>query len=161
MNKNFLTGALAGFVGGIVGAYVFGHAQAAFISRASAAVPVQEQISANRIRLLDADGKARAELAMSADGGPALFFYDTHARIRLVLGLYSPAEGEYPFVVLNDTNELAAGIFRLFGARQTPVVVLKNKGLDRSIYGLNFGSTEPFLVNIGSDGKKSPVFGSF
>ena len=161
MNKNFLTGVLAGFIGGVVGAYVFGHAHAAFVSTASAAVPAQELISAGRIRLLDANGKARAELAMSADGGPGLFFYDTHGKNRLVLGLYSPAESEYPFVVLNDTNQLAAGIFRLFGARETPVVVLKNKGQDRSIYGLNFNSTEPFLINVAADGKKSTVFGSF
>ena len=161
MNKNFLTGVLAGFAGGILGAYVLGHAQTALVTRASAAVATQELVSANRIRLLDASGKARAELTMSSDGGPALFFYDTHGRNRLVLGLYSPVESEYPFVVLNDTKELAAGIFRLFGARETPVVVLKNKGQDRSIYGLNFGSTEPFLVNIAPDGKKSAVFGSF
>ena len=161
MNKNFLTGALAGFAGGILGAYVLGHTQTALVTRASAAVATQELVSASRIRLLDSNGKARAELAMSADGGPALFFYDTHGRNRLVLGLYSPAESEYPFVVLNDTKELAAGIFRLFGAHETPVVVLKNKGQDRSIYGLNFGSTEPFLVNITTDGKKSAVFGSF
>jgi len=160
-NKIFLTGVLAGFAGGILGAYVLGQAQTTLVTRASAAVMTQELVSANRIRLLDASGKARAELAMSADGGPALFFYDTHGRNRLVLGLYSPAESEYPFVVLNDTKELAAGIFRLFGARETPVVVLKNKGQDRSIYGLNFGSTEPFLVNIATDGKKSAVFGSF
>ncbi len=161
MKKNFLTGVIAGFLGGIMGAYVLGQAQALFVSSASAAASTQEQISANRIRLLDASGKARAELAMSADGGPALFFYDTHGRNRLVLGLYAPAESEYPFVVLNDTNQLAAGIFRLFGARETPVVVLKNRGQDRSIYGLNFGSTEPFLVNIAPDGKKNSVFGSF
>lgn len=161
MKKNFLSGVLAGFAGGILGAYVLGHIETVLVSRASAAIATQELVSANRIRLLDANGKARAELAMSADGGPALFFYDTRGRNRLVLGLYSPAESEYPFVVLNDTNEQAAGIFRLFGARQTPVVVLKNKGQDRSIYGLNFASTEPFLVNIAADGKKTNVFGSF
>lgn len=159
--KNFLAGVLAGFVGGLLGAYVLGHVDSILVSRASAAVATQELVLANRIRLLDSNGKARAELAMSADGGPALFFYDTHGKNRLVLGLYSPAEREYPFVVLNDTNQLAAGIFRLFGARETPVVVLKNKGQDRSIYGLNFDSTQPFLVNIAPDGKKSALFGSF
>jgi hypothetical protein len=48
----------------------------------------------------------------------------------------------------------------LFGGQETPVVVLKNKGADRSIFGLNPGSTEPFLVNY-SDGKKIAVFGTF
>src|ERR1700694_5577464 len=88
--------------------------------------------------------KTRAELAISPDGGPGLFFYDTRGRNRLVLGLYSAAESEYPFVVLNDSQQQAAGIFRLYGGRETPVVVLKNKGQDRSIYGLNSNLTEAF-----------------
>jgi len=98
---------------------------------------------------------------MSPDGGPGLFFYHSQTRNRLVLGLYSPAESEYPFVVLNDTHQAAAGIFRLFGPQETPVVVLKNKGADRSIFGLNPGSTEPFLVNYSAERKKTAVFGSF
>ena len=98
---------------------------------------------------------------MSPDGGPGLFFYDSQTRNRLVLGLYSPAESEYPFVVLNDTHQAAAGIFRLFGPKEKPVVVLKNKGADSSIFGLNPGSTEPFLVNYSAERKKTAVFGSF
>ena len=78
-----------------------------------------------------------------------------------MLGLYSPAESEYPFVVLNDTHQAAAGIFRLFGAQETPVVVLKNKGADRSIFGLNPNSTDPFLVNYSADRKKTEVFGNY
>jgi len=68
---------------------------------------------------------------------------------------------EYPFVVLNDTHNEAAGIFRLFRGQETPVVVLKNKGVDRSILGLSPASTEPFLVNYSTDRKKTAVFGNF
>ena len=160
MNKHYFAGVLSGFVGGVLGAYVLVNAERATLV-AQAKPTAQEVISASRIRLLDATGRARAELAMSADGGPGLFFFDTRGRTRLVLGLYSPAESEYPFVVLNDSRQLAAGIFRLFGAQETPVVVLKNKGADRSIFGLNPGSTEPFLVNYSVDGKKTAVFGTF
>ena len=32
---------------------------------------------------------------------------------------------------------------------------------DRSIYGLNPSSTEPFLVNYSGDGRKSDVFGKY
>jgi hypothetical protein len=110
---------------------------------------------------MDAGGKVRAELATSGDGGPALFFYDSAGRNRMVLGLYSPAEGEAPSVVLNDAEQHAAGIFRLFGARDTPVVVLKSQGRDRSVYGLNPASTDPFLTNYTGDGKKSDVFGNY
>lgn len=161
MNKPYMAGLLSGFVGGMLGAYVLVNGQRAAVSPGAEPASVQQVISASRIRLLDATGKARAELAMSPDGGPGLFFFDTRGRNRLVLGLYSPAESEYPFVVLNDSRQSAAGIFRLFGARETPVVVLKSMGADRSVFGLNPGSTEPFLVNYSADGKKTAVFGTF
>ena len=158
MNKSYVTGALSGFIGGIIGAFVLGHLGSE-VPRAAAAA--QDVVSASRIRLLDTTGRTRAELAMAPDGAPGLFFYDTHGGNRLVLGVYSPAEGEYPFVVLNDTHRLAAGIFRLFGPQETPVVVLKNKGADRSILGLNPNSTDPFLVNYSADRTKTAVFGNF
>ena len=161
MNKAYIAGTFSGFIGGIIGAYFLGHADLGSGLPQAAAATAQDVISASRIRLLDATGRARAELAMSPDGGPGLFFYDSRGRNRLVLGLYSAAESEYPFVVLNDTHQAAAGIFRLFGGQETPVVVLKNKGADRSIFGLNPGSTDPFLVNYSTDRKKTEVFGSF
>jgi hypothetical protein len=160
MSKTYVAGLMSGFLGGMMGAFVLAHLGLPWISPASAA-PAQEMISASRIRMVDATGRTRAELAMSPDGGSGLFFYDSKGRNRLVLGLYSPAESEYPFVVLNDTHNEAAGIFRLFGGQETPVVVLKNKGADRSILGLNPASTEPFLVNYSTDRKKTAVFGSF
>jgi hypothetical protein len=164
MKNAHIASLLIALMGGFSGAYVFDYWNrgSALVPEVSAATTIQQQvISASRVRLTDGSGKLRAELAMSGDGGPALFFFDSSGRNRLVLGLYSPAEGEYPFVVLNDTRQNAAGIFRLFGAREAPVVVLKNNGRDRSIYGLNPNSSEPFLVNYSSDGKKSDVFGKY
>ena len=158
MTKDFFAGVAAGLIGGILGAYLMIHLDRGRSLSVAAAAP--QVVSAKRIRLIDASGKLRAELAMSADGGPALFFFDTAGRNRLVLGLYSPAEGEAPSVVLNDARQRAAGIFRLFGAHDTPVVVLKSEGRDRSIYGLNSNSMDPFLVNYTGDGKKSDVFGN-
>jgi hypothetical protein len=151
-------------IGGIVGAFLVIH-----LDRSRAMPPTafaatthpRDVVSASRIQLLGADGKVRAELATSGDGGPALFFYDSAGRNRMVLGLYSPAEGEAPSVVLNDAEQHAAGIFRLFGARDTPVVVLKSQGRDRSVYGLNPTSMDPFLANYTGDGKKSDVFGNY
>jgi hypothetical protein len=161
MNKHYFGGLLSGFFGGLLGALVAAHAGRATVSLPAPPAAVQDVVSASRIHLVDAAGRTRAELAMSPDGGPALFFFDTRGRNRLVLGLYSPAESEYPFVVLNDSRQLAAGIFRLFGGEETPVVVLKNKGTDRSIFGLNPSSTEPFLVNYSADRKQTAVFGRF
>jgi hypothetical protein len=164
MCNPYFFGVFSGFIGGLMGAYVLSHSERGdtWMPGAIAAAATQQDIvSAGRIRLVDASGRARAELAMSPDGGPGIFFYDTKGRNRLVVGLYSPAENEYPFVVLNDTQQQAAGIFRLYAGRETPVVVLKNRGQDRSVYGLNPTSTEPFLINYSGDGKKTSVFGSF
>jgi len=163
MKSNHLKGIFVGFLGGLVGAYVFGHLDwsRVVVPPADAAAIAQEVITASAIRMIDASGKVRAELAMSRDGGPGLFFFDTAGRNRLVLGLYAPAENEYPFVVLNDTHQHAAGIFRLFGGNETPVLVLKNQGADRSIYGLNANTMEPFITNFGADGKRADVFGKF
>jgi hypothetical protein len=164
MTKTFFTGVLAGLIGGLAGAFLLLHLERGGIPpspAAAAATRPQDVFSAGRIRLVDAGGKVRAELAMSRDAGPALFFFDSAGRNRMVLGLYSPAEGEAPSVVLNDAQQRAAGIFRLFGARDTPVVVLKNQGRDRSVYGLNPSSTDPFLANYAGDGQKTDVFGSY
>ena len=128
MNKNYLAGMLSGFVGGMLGAYVLAHLGLSFLPRQAAATaqaastPAPNVVSARRIRLLDATGRARAEIAMSPDGGPGLFFYDSEGRNRLVLGLYSAAENEDPFVVLTDTHQAAAGIFRRPGRPLRPSI---------------------------------------
>lgn len=163
MTKAFVAGIVGGLAGGFLGALLLMN-----FSRGSAppsvsapATRAQTVISAHRIQLVDSSGKLRAELALSVDDGPALFFFDHAGRNRLVLGLYSSAEGEAPSVVLNDPEQRAAGIFRLFGPHDTPVIVLKSAGRDRSIYGLNPSSLDPFLTNYSADGKKSDVFGEY
>ena len=162
MAKTYLLGLVSGFIGGLFGAYVLGHAAASPPSSSRpSTTQLENSLSLRRLRLIDETGKTRAELAFSQEGGPGLFFYDRDGRNRLVLGLYAPIESEYPFVVLNDTHQHAAGIFRLFGPHETPVVVLKNNGQDRSIYGLNPSSTEPFLTTLGGDGRKTDVFGVY
>ncbi len=164
MTNTFYAGILGVLIGGIVAASLLIHLDRSrtIPSRApTVAMRSQDVVSASRIRLMDAGGKVRAELTMSADNSPALFFYDSAGRNRMVMGLYSPAEGEAPSVVLNDAEKRAAGIFRLFGSRDTPVIVLKNQGRDRSVYGLNPTSMDPFLANYAGDGKKSDVFGSY
>lgn len=162
--KTFFAAVLGGLIGGIAGADLTIHlARGATAVQPPIAVPAhpQAEVAASRIELRDKDGRVRAELAMSADGGPALFFFDAAGRNRMVMGLYSPAEGEAPSLVLNDAQQHAAGIFRLFGTLDTPVVVLKSRGRDRSVYGLNPQSTDPFLANYSDDGTKSDVFGRY
>jgi hypothetical protein len=155
---------IVAFVAGSFGAFLvtqLDRGGAAGPTSAMAAPAQQKLITATEIRLLDGAGRVRAELALAGDGDPALFFFDREGRNRMNLGLYSPSEGELPFIVLNDTNLRAAGIFRLFGPKQTPVVVFKHEGQDRSIYGLNPTSTDPFIVNMAPGGSKTHVFGNW
>lgn len=164
MNRTLLAGIVGGLIGGLAVSQLTVHASRGGVGPQIAnANPVRPQnvLAAGRIELLDAAGKLRAELAMSPDGGPALFFFDSAGRNRLVVGLYSPAEKEAPSLVLNDPQQHAAGIFRLFGPSDTPVIVLKNGGRDRSVYGLSPSSADPFLTNYASDGSKRDVFGRF
>jgi hypothetical protein len=164
MNRTLLGGIIGGLIGGLIGAELMVLApQHGVVIQTATAAPThpQDVLAASRIELRDASGKVRAELAMSADGGPGLFFFDSAGRNRLVMGLYSSAENEGPSLVLNDPQQQAAGIFRLFGPRDTPVIVLKSRGRDRSVYGLNPNSTDPFLANYASDGTKSDLFGHY
>jgi hypothetical protein len=153
-----------GLLGGLLGAWLAVHAGGG-IGQAQAQAGSQDRtfgtVSAHSVQLLDQAGKVRALLTMVPEGEPALFFFDGKGHNRLVMGVYAPSEGELPFVVLNDVQQNAAGIFRLFGPHETPVVVLKNGGTDRSIYGLNPGTLDPFLVNLGPGGRKTPIFGSW
>ena len=168
MNRTLLAGIVGGLVGGLIGALIGAglavHApDRGLVVQTATAAPAHsaDVLVAGRIELRDASGKLRAELATSADGGPGLFFFDSAGRNRLVMGLYSPAENEAPSLVLNDPQQHAAGIFRLFGPHDTPVLVLKNQGRDRSVYGLNPTTTDPFLANYAGDGAKSDVFGRY
>jgi hypothetical protein len=162
MNRTLLAGIAGGLIGGLASALLVLHvSQHGLPLRTALAAPAQNALVASRIELRDASGKVRAELAMSPEGGPGLFFFDSQGRNRLVLGLYSAGEYEAPSIVLNDPQQRAAGIFRLFGPRDTPVFVLKSAGRDRSIYGLDAGSSDPFLANYSSNGARSDVFGHY
>jgi len=161
LNDTLVAAIIGGLIGGLSGALIVMHVtpSSRIVQESAATPPSSSVVVAKRIELLDADGKLRAELAMSPDGGPGLFFFDSRGRNRLAMGLYAATEYEAPSLVLNNPDQQAAGIFRLFGPRDTPVVVLKSQGRDRSIYGLDVKSSEPFLTNFSGNGTQSDVFG--
>src|SRR5258708_9116229 len=116
MTRTFFAGVVTGLLGGIVGAFLVIHLDRSRTTQSAFAATTRSQdvVSAGRIQLTDAGGKVRAELAMSGDGGPALFFYDSAGRNRMVVGLYSPAQGEAPSVVFDDAQQHAAGLISPF-----------------------------------------------
>src|SRR5260370_26780630 len=97
MNRAYLAGVLSGFAGGVMGGWLLPYLSESqshgMVATAAAAQP-QEVLSARRIQLVDNTGRTRAELAMSPEGGPGVFFYDTAGRNRLVLRLYVSSENE-------------------------------------------------------------------
>jgi len=120
---------------------------------------IGEALSARSLELVDATGRRRILMALTDSGTPAIWFFDRNGKSRLNLGLY---EDNNPFVVLNDENEQAMQILRTVGNKSAPVLVMKSKGQDRTVLGLNFGSTpDPFLVYYDAQGTKKTVYGNF
>lgn len=140
---------LFGLLGGLLGSWLWG-ARTTGGDTSSASVQ-RNSISAQDIQLVDGNGRRRIQLAISKEGGPGLFFFDSQGKVRLVLGVYPPAEGELPFLVLNDSDQNAAGLFRLVGSSQVPFLIFKNKGQDRAILGLSERTPETIFLS-GSSG---------
>ncbi len=112
-------------------------------------------VSAQTFQLVDASGRRKILMASTADGSPAIWFFDKNGKSRLNLGLY---EDGNPFVVLNDQNELAVQILRSVGNENAPVLVMKSKGQDRMILGLYSGTlSDPSFVYYDAQGTKHTV----
>ena len=148
--------AVAAFFGGIVGG-MFGLAWRG--TEVHAASNGANALSVSEIRLVDPQGRVRAQLGFSQEGPPGLFLLDEQGRARLVMGLYPDGQ---PHVVLNDAKLQAAAILRLAGA-DSPVLVMKAEGKDRMIMGLGLSdpAKEPFLVNFDHRGTKKEVVGKY
>ena len=137
--------------GGVAGGFFF---QALRLPPIAAADSAAKLVSAQELRLVDGSGRVLGQLARAAEGSPALFLFDGRGTARVVIGLYGDGT---PHVVLNDDKGLATAIVRQAGAQHSPVIVLKAKGQDRLILGLNMSQpqTDPFLVTFDRNGKKT------
>ncbi len=141
---------LLAIAGGMAGGFLFQALRLPPIAADSA----PKLVSAQELRLVDGSGRLLGQLARGNEGSPALFLYDGKGTARVVIGLYGDGT---PHLVLNDDKGLATAIVRQAGAQQSPVIVLKAKGRDRLILGLNMSQpqTDPFLVTFDRNGKKN------
>jgi len=114
-------------------------------------------LSASRFELVDARGRRQVLMDTSAEGSPAVWFFDKNGKARLNVGLYGE---DNAFLVLNDDHESAVGIFRTLGAASDPFLVMKSEGRDRIVMGLAGAGHDPFLVYYDANGVQQTVFGS-
>lgn len=144
MRPALLLSFFIGLLGGVCGSLLFSQNSTTYAVSASS-----DTVRARDIQLVGANGKLLAQLAVSSEGSPALFFFDRNGRNRLNLGVYGDGD---PFMVLNDPQEMAAGIFRLVSDEHMPYLIFKHDGRERSIFGINQRQNEPFLIRYNNSG---------
>ena len=159
LNQSLLSGIIGGVIGSVFTALFSGSHPSPITNVPAQGVQRSRVVAAEDFELVDKEGRLRAQLAMGREGGPALFIMDSKGVARVVLGVYPPGEGELPFLVLNDSDQNAAGLFRLVGSEQSPFVILKHKGADKSIFGLSQATGESAFLYHNNDGQHQVVFG--
>lgn len=155
-NKWFvMIGMLAGFLGGLFTNALFSYAQSSQNSNTT--------VASERFELVDNNGRVSGLWTSCGAGSPCINFMDENGILRLQLGLYnSPGEAGLPFITLNNERGEVKALVRLFGGQAAPVVILKNKGQDRLVMGLDLQTSEqPFLATINGAGQKKMIFGNF
>lgn len=104
------------------------------------------------------------------NGQPQQNFYGDDGKARIQIGTYPGAtnihgsEGGLPMMGFSDNSGNLKMLFRLAGANQSPVIIMKdNQHRDRIVMGLalNDGKQEPFLATYDNDGNKKMIFGDF
>ena len=131
---------------GFLGAWLFQLTRPAVSSDAFAVAA--GPISATRIDLVDAHGKLRAQLGMSKEGPPGMWFMDEKGVVRIAMGLYEDGTSHFG---LQDKDGNMIQLMRSAGANEAPLLIFKNKATDRMILGLN-GNLEASFVSYDKAG---------
>jgi hypothetical protein len=111
----------------------------------------------------DATNKKGIELYVN-DASPAQNFYAADGKIRLQMGTYTAAgERGLPLIAMSDNKGSIKMLFRLAGANESPVIIMKdNQQRDRIVMGLGLnGNDNPFLSIIDENGIKRDIFGTY
>ena len=115
-------------------------------------------LSTKGLEVVDAQDRRRMLAGLSAEGSPAVWFFDEQGRSRLNIGVYGDGNA---MLVLNDENGQAVQIFRTVGPENAPYLIMKSQGRDRIIMGLKGANHDPFLVLFDENGEGKTVFGSY
>jgi len=104
--------------------------------------PPPKEVRAKDFRLVDKDGRTRADLGLLADGSPALTFFDKDRKARVLLGVAN--DGSPILLFFDKDGKRRAGLTT--SAAGGPDLKLSDKdGKPRAILGLS-GDGEPSLI---------------
>jgi len=117
-------------------------------------------VSTRALEVVDAGGHRQILLTTTPEGSPGIWLMDKNGRARLNIALYGDDNAT---IVLNDENERAVQVLRTMGKQAAPVLVMKSRGLDRLVVGVNWTGPkdEPFMVFYDDQGNKRQVFGKY
>lgn len=145
--------------GTLVGAWLGG--RLGLIPSAQAQAPAAPGVVSTRaLEVVDAGGHRQILMTTTPEGGPGIWLMDKAGRARLNIALYGDDNAT---IVLNDENERAVQILRTIGKEAAPVLVMKSRGLDRVVMGINWDGPkdEPFFAFYDDLGVKRAVFGKY
>jgi len=104
-------------------------------------------VEAERFTMRSEDGKGRAELMMTPDGYPALFFIDENQKVRLALDLKRDGR---PVLSMRDKEQKHR---ILMSASETTSSISLSHATNRSGIGLAVNSEVPILTFVDGTGK--------
>lgn len=133
---------------GFLGAWLFEATRPGISNDANAASA--GVVSATRVDLVDNKGRLRAQLGFSKEGPPGFWIMDEKGVPRIAMGLYPDGTSHFG---LQDKDGNMIELMRSTGADEAPLLILKNKGSDKIIFGLNSG-LEASLISYDKSGKK-------
>jgi len=145
-------------LGMMLGQWVAGFLPSSLASPKAEASPAKSVLSAHELEIVGADGQRQISMGTTTAGTPGIWIFDKNGKARVNLFLYEDGNAG---IVLSDERERAVEIFRTFGGKSSPVLVMKADGRDRIVMGLGPATQDPFLVYYDAAGAKTKVFGDF
>lgn len=122
--------------------------------------PAPERLTVRQLRIVGADGGARATLGESGEGAAGIWLTDAHGGATVQLGVHGNG---FPYLLVSDGAVRSFGLGRVDGVQASPILVFRSDDLVRMVFGLDMVAPErsPFLVGYTADGRKHDVIGHY
>jgi hypothetical protein len=132
-------------------------------SAAPAALPrhtVSSWLKVRQLRILGADGSARAWIGESGERSPGIWMTNAQKTATVELGVHGNG---FPYVLVSDGAIRNFGLGRVDGVQASPILVFRSDDVVRMVFGLDMTEQyrPPFLVWYTADGVKHDVIGHY